>query len=52
MYAMLILLLPATFYALSYAKYNWAKKNRKAAFGLIIMALTAVTLPVMMILMN
>lgn len=50
MYLILILLAPATFYLLSYAKYNWAKRNRKAAMGLILMALAAVTLPVMMIL--
>jgi hypothetical protein len=52
MYAMLILLLPATFYAMSYAKYNWGRRNKKAAFGLVLMALAAVTLPVMIILAN
>ncbi len=40
-YIILILLLPAAAYALSYAGYNWRNNNRKAAFGLVLMVIAA-----------
>lgn len=51
-YIMLFLLLPAVFYALSYAGYNWRTKNKKAASGVILMVIASVTLTVTIVLMQ
>lgn len=51
-YIMLILLLPAVFYALSYARYNWSNKNRKAASGVILMVIVSIILTVTIVLMQ
>ncbi|MEA4845649.1 MAG: hypothetical protein VB106_00280 [Clostridiaceae bacterium] len=50
-YVILILLLPATAYALSYTSYNWSHKNKKAAFGLALMVIVSIILSVINVVM-
>lgn len=51
-YLVLLLLIPALFYTVSYIGYNWNKKNRKAAFGMIIMATASIAFPLLILYLN
>ncbi len=51
-YILLILLLPALLYSCSYARYNWNKKNWKAAGGIGLMVMAAIVLPVTIIILS
>lgn len=47
---LIILFLVALFiYMFSFARYNWAKKNRLAAIGSLIIGLAAILLPLYII---
>ena len=45
-YITIVLLLIASVYPVSYAKYNFMKKNYLGAFGMIFLTLAAVAFPV------
>jgi uncharacterized membrane protein len=45
-YVVMILILIPSFYALSFAKYNWKKKNRMAAIGVILLTAISIVLPI------
>ncbi|MDD3704856.1 MAG: hypothetical protein PHC45_02145 [Clostridiaceae bacterium] len=48
-YIIVVLLFAVLIYQLSFARYNWAKKNRLAAIGSIIIGLLAFMLPLYLI---
>ncbi len=44
-YIVMILPLFVSIYLLSFAKYNWNSKNKKAAIGSVIIAIAAFVMP-------
>lgn len=44
-YILLFFLLILSIYPLSYAKYNWDKKNKSGAVGCVFLAVAAVVMP-------
>lgn len=48
-YIIVVLLFAELIYLLSFAKYNWVKKNRLAAIGSAIIGLAAFALPLFLI---
>ncbi len=44
-YVVMVFILISSLYSLSYAKYNWKKKNRMAAVGVIFVAMVSIILP-------
>ena len=44
-YIIMIVPLFVTIHLLSFARYNWSKKNKKAAIGSVFIALAAFILP-------
>ena len=48
-YIIVVLLFAELIYLLSFAKYNWVKKNRLAAIGSAIIGLAAFLLPLYLI---
>jgi hypothetical protein len=44
-YVASIFILLSTLYILSFAKYNWNKKNKTAAVGAILLGLLSIALP-------
>ena len=48
-YLLLLLLVPVMPYTISYAMYNWNRKNRKAALGVLLLAAAAIVVPVIMV---
>ena len=48
-YIIVVLLIAELIYLLSFAKYNWVKKNRLAAIGSAIIGLAAFLLPLYLI---
>jgi len=48
-YIIVVLLFVELIYLLSFAKYNWVKKNRLAAIGSAIIGLAAFLLPLYLI---
>lgn len=48
-YIIVVLLFAVLIYQLSFARYNWAKKNRLAAIGSAIIGLLAFILPLYLI---
>jgi len=49
-YVAVIFVLSSVFHLLSFAKYNWNKKNRMAAAGAILLGLLSIILPAIVIL--
>lgn len=45
LYIVMILPLFVSMYLLSFAKYNWNQKNKKAAIGSVIIAIAAFVMP-------
>lgn len=45
-YAALAFILVSSLYTLSYIKYNWNKKNRLGAIGVLILMVCSIALPV------
>ncbi len=43
-YLLIILLLGALYYVLSFSRHNWAKKNKLAAIGAALIGITAIGL--------
>lgn len=51
-YILFIALIPLSVYLISFARFNWQKKNRRAAVGIILINLAAVVLPVLAFLLG
>ncbi len=45
-----IIILLSTLHILSFAKYNWSKKNKTAAVGAILLAILSILLPAIVML--
>lgn len=48
-YVVMILILIPSLYTLSFAKYNWKKKNRMTAAGAAIAAMVSIILPAVLL---
>ena len=48
-YVRVFLYIVSTLYILSFAKYNWNKKNKTAAVGAILLGLLSIALPAIVI---
>lgn len=44
-YIVILFLLIMAIYPLSYAKYNWKKKNKLGAVGMVLLVLASIVLP-------
>ncbi|MCX7746511.1 MAG: hypothetical protein N2645_06435 [Clostridia bacterium] len=51
-YIAILFLLTVSVHPLSYAKYNWGKKNKLAAVGSILLAIAAVIFPSVLLLLR
>lgn len=51
-YLAVLLLLLIPIQPLSYAKYNWKRKNRLGAVGVVLLALTAFLVPSILIILR
>lgn len=49
LYWVLPFLLCMAFYPLSYAKYNWNRRNKFGALGIILLVILSVLLPVLIL---
>jgi hypothetical protein len=48
-YFLVLILILIAIRPLSYAKYNWDRKNRFQAFGVVLLVLLSVVLPIMIL---
>ena len=48
-FVVMAFILLSSLYSLSYAKYNWKKKNRMAAIGSITATLVSIVLPTVLL---
>lgn len=48
-FVVMAFILISSFYSLSYAKYNWKKKNRMAAAGVAFAAMVSIILPAVLL---
>jgi len=51
-YLIIVALGFSSFYILTFAKYSWAKKNKRAAAGLILLAIVSFVYPVVMLILR
>lgn len=51
-YIVILLLVVVAIHPLSYAKYNWGKKNKIGAIGSILLALAAVIIPAVLLILR
>ncbi|HPM00037.1 MAG TPA: hypothetical protein PLS45_09150 [Bacillota bacterium] len=49
-YIVILFLIILSIYPLSYAKYNWDRKNKLGAIGTIILAMAAIAVPSILLL--
>ena len=48
-YIVMAFILVIFIYSLSFVKYNWKKKNKMAAVGVILLSMVSVVLPVILL---
>lgn len=51
-YIIILFLLIMSIHPLSYAKYNWGKKNKLGAIGAILLAIAAVVFPSVLLILR
>ncbi|EGD49583.1 hypothetical protein Cpap_4021 [Ruminiclostridium papyrosolvens DSM 2782] len=51
-YIVIVFLLLVAIYLMSFAKYNWSKKNRTATIGVVLLMLVSIALPLVVMFAN